>query len=177
MPDIQHVFVLMLENRSFDHLLGNSGLTGTDAETQMPTKLNGLSGSESNPYKGKSYATSRAADGPANVDPGHEFPDVVEQLAGADVKFPQGGPYPAVNGSGYAASFMRTAGEKAQADPGEIMKSFDPSQLPVLAALAGEFAVCDSWFSSMPGPAVAYLLADLRAGWIIARAMRRCWKS
>ena len=126
MPDIQHVFVLMLENRSFDHLLGNSGLTGTDAETQMPTKLNGLSGSESNPYNGKSYAISKAADGPANVDPGHEFPDVVEQLAGAGVTFPQGGPYPPVNGSGYAASFMRTAGEKSSGRSGRDHEVFRP---------------------------------------------------
>jgi hypothetical protein len=30
---IQHVFVLMLENRSFDHMLGFSGISGIDAET------------------------------------------------------------------------------------------------------------------------------------------------
>jgi phospholipase C len=167
MPEIQHVFVLMLENRSFDHLLGNSALTGTDAETQMPTKLNGLTGSESNRYNGKSYGVSKAADGPANVDPGHEFPDVVEQLAGAGVTFPHGGPYPPVDGSGYVAAFMRTAGEKAKADPGEIMRCLDPSQLPVLVALAGEFAVCDSWFSSMPGPTLPnrfFLLAGSSGG-------------
>ena len=27
--NIKHVFVLMLENRSFDHMLGFSGITGT----------------------------------------------------------------------------------------------------------------------------------------------------
>lgn len=32
-PNITNVFVLMLENRSFDHMLGHSGLTGTDAVT------------------------------------------------------------------------------------------------------------------------------------------------
>ncbi len=30
---IKHIFVLMLENRSFDHMLGFSGITGTDAAT------------------------------------------------------------------------------------------------------------------------------------------------
>jgi len=39
MADIEHVFVLMLENRSFDHLLGFAGLQGAD----------GLTGAESNP--------------------------------------------------------------------------------------------------------------------------------
>jgi phospholipase C len=43
---IQHVFVLMLENRSFDHMLGFSGITGTDASTGLTTKINGLSGIE-----------------------------------------------------------------------------------------------------------------------------------
>ena len=33
MPRIEHVFVLMLENRSFDHMLAISGTTGTDAAT------------------------------------------------------------------------------------------------------------------------------------------------
>jgi phospholipase C len=32
------------------------------------------------------------------------------------------------------------------------MKCYDPNQLPVLVTLAKEFAVCDSWFCSMPGP-------------------------
>src|SRR5437763_10086378 len=30
---IKHVFVVMLENRSFDHMLGLSNITGTDAVT------------------------------------------------------------------------------------------------------------------------------------------------
>src|SRR5438105_9472171 len=32
------------------------------------------------------------------------------------------------------------------------MKCYSPEQLPVLTTLAQEFAVCDHWFSSMPGP-------------------------
>jgi hypothetical protein len=32
------------------------------------------------------------------------------------------------------------------------MKCFDAAHLPVLTALAREFAVCDSWFCSLPGP-------------------------
>jgi phospholipase C len=39
---IQHVFVLMLENRSFDHMLGFSGITGIDASSGGITKTNGL---------------------------------------------------------------------------------------------------------------------------------------
>ena len=32
------------------------------------------------------------------------------------------------------------------------MKCFDPTAVPVLSRLANEFAVCDAWFSSVPGP-------------------------
>ncbi len=45
---IQHIFVLMLENRAFDHMLGFSGITGIDAVTKTPTALHGLSGTETN---------------------------------------------------------------------------------------------------------------------------------
>lgn len=48
---IEHVFVLMLENRSFDHMLGFSGISGIDAATGLQTTLNGLSGTEGNLYQ------------------------------------------------------------------------------------------------------------------------------
>ena len=40
---IKHVFVLMLENRSFDHMLGFAGLSGPDAMTVQPTRALDLS--------------------------------------------------------------------------------------------------------------------------------------
>jgi phospholipase C len=39
---IQHIFVLMLENRSFDHMLGFSGIKGTDAQSGGATEIMGL---------------------------------------------------------------------------------------------------------------------------------------
>ena len=50
---IEHVFVLMLENRSFDHLLGFSGISGTDAASGIQTTVKGLKGTEANSYQGK----------------------------------------------------------------------------------------------------------------------------
>ena len=41
---------------------------------------------------------------------------------------------------------------EALADPGVVMSCFTAEQVPVLSTLAREFAVCDRWFSSMPGP-------------------------
>jgi phospholipase C len=146
---VQHIFVLMLENRSFDHMLGFSEIRGRDAETGGATQVNGLTGSESNVFDGSSYTVSKPADTTMPVDPGHEFTNVLEQLCGQGANYPRGGAYPAINESGYVASYVASGGSAA---PGEIMKCFAPEQLPVLVALAEEFAVCDNWHASMPGP-------------------------
>ncbi|HYL45870.1 MAG TPA: alkaline phosphatase family protein [Candidatus Limnocylindrales bacterium] len=155
---IDHIFVLMLENRSFDHMLGLSGVTGTDAVTGKPTQINGLSGTHSNSWDGVTCTAEAPAVDPMKKDPYHEFEDVLEQLCGHGAVYPPGGPYPAINNSGYLSNFIEKAG--GSASPCDVMKSFAPPgspglttpSLPVLTALAKEFAVCDAWYSSMPGP-------------------------
>jgi phospholipase C len=150
MPDpqpIQHVFVLMLENRSFDHMLGFSGISGTDAVTKQPTSVDGLGG-ETNTYNGTTYPVMQSKDlSPMPLDPGHELPNVALQLTGQ--AYPNGRPYPApINMSGFVADYVAAGG---QSSPGKIMECYSPSELPVLIALATEFAVCDLWYASVPG--------------------------
>lgn len=150
---IQHVFVLMLENRSFDHLLGFSGITGTDAVTGANTTLQGLSGTETNSYNGTTFTVAQPADYAMAVDPGHEFPDVLCHLCGPAAAYPAAGSYPSINNSGFVASYAAAcAKSNQQSAPGEILKCYPPAQLPVLTALASEFAICDAWHASMPGP-------------------------
>src|ERR1035438_2694226 len=91
---IEQVFVLMLENRSFDHLLGFSGIVGADAQTGVTTKINGLSGTESNSFNGQNYTVSPGTDYQMPTDPGHEFPDVLHQLCGPAATYQSGGPDP-----------------------------------------------------------------------------------
>jgi phospholipase C len=146
---IQHLFVLMLENRAFDHMLGFAGITGKDAETGAWTQINGLKGDETNSFNGQTYQVKRGADNQMPIDPGHEFTDVLEQLCGQGSTYPSGGKYPAINNSGFAACY---GAKGPNADPAELMKCFAPEQLPVLVALAKEFAICDNWHASMPGP-------------------------
>ena len=147
--DIEHVFVLMLENRAFDHMLGFSGITGNDAVTGEPTQINGLRGTESNQWDGQTYTVSPGADFVMPLDPGHEFLAVLDQLAGPAATYAPGGAFPAIDNSGYAAAYAKSG---VGANPGEILKCYLPSQLPVLNALAREFVVCDNWYASMPGP-------------------------
>jgi phospholipase C len=43
---IQHVFVLVLENRSFDHMLGFADIAGTDASSGQLTHINGIASTD-----------------------------------------------------------------------------------------------------------------------------------
>ncbi|HZZ80218.1 MAG TPA: alkaline phosphatase family protein [Gemmataceae bacterium] len=143
---VTHVFVLMLENRSFDNLFGMSGIPGIITEAP----------GNKNTFQGIDYPVQKGAPFSMPTDPGHEFDDVVVQLAGVDAQYPPGGDYPTINNSGFAASYATTTTEgpvPGAANIGDIMKCFDTSvQLPVIYQLATEFALCDHWFSSMPGP-------------------------
>src|SRR4051794_6717678 len=107
---IKHVFVLMLENRSFDHMLGYSPIQGIDAVTGQPTQTNRLTGAETNMFDGTTYPVSHDAGYIVPADPNHEFPEVLKQLCGEGAKYPVGGPFPAINNTGYAASYGATFG-------------------------------------------------------------------
>jgi phospholipase C len=63
MADIKHVFVLMLENRSFDHLFAFSGRRGV-------------------PPPDANWGMTADAPDRAPLDPPHEFEDVAAQIAG-----------------------------------------------------------------------------------------------
>lgn len=152
--EITNVFVLLLENRSFDHMLGFSGITGTDAVTGRPTAVDGPSGQEFNQHLGVVYPARSPFQEPIPVDPAHEFPDVLEQLCGSQVVY-DGGPYPSIRNSGFVSNYAHshsTDEGDAPGDFGQIMTGFTAEQLPVLNALAKAFAVCDGWHSSLPGP-------------------------
>jgi phospholipase C len=170
---IRHVFVLMLENRAFDHMLGLAGIQGTDAVAGGPTLVHDLT--HGGPFQNPNprAADAQTVNSPADFllsgtdpDPGHEFNDALLQLCGyvrqedgsvTVPSYPPGGPYPQpINNQGFIASYDGLANVSGdvpnQNDPQRIMKCFDPSQLPVITTLASSFALCDQWFSSIPGP-------------------------
>jgi phospholipase C len=162
---IKQLFVLVMENRSFDHMLGFQGITGNDAQTGAPTKADDLTGpggaTFSNQFGTLRYAVSPTAGDTTfhTHDVQHQFLDVLTQLCGqAEGQAVQvngglnGGPYPPVaeaSHTGFAADY---AINSDSANPGEPMRCFAPGALPVLTALANEFVLCDHWFSAMAGP-------------------------
>ena len=138
LDDIDHFVVLMLENRSFDNLLGNLYPGRADFE--------GLSGNERNPDgQGGEVEVWTAPVGPRNdwlptPDPGELFSDITEQLFEANDSF-AGTP----TMGGFARNYV-TRGGNAE----DIMHCFTPDQVPALSALARSYAVCDHWYASAP---------------------------
>jgi phospholipase C len=150
--NIEHIFVLMMENRSFDHMLGFSGISGTDAQDNSATQVEGLppAGGTNYDLDGTPYTTASPAPFLMPADPDHEFDDVRQQLLGTKDPAATYTNTPITSG-GFVLSYKQTAGTHPL---GDVLACFAPGQLPVLNALAKEFCVCDHWFSSVPGPTI-----------------------
>jgi len=131
----------MFENRSFDHLLGYAALDNASIDGLATSRSNQQDPSNPNSLV---VATSRAAAYAMPFDPNHEFADVAEQL------YAPGTAADPVTMGGFLASAMQVAGSFA--DGARVMEGFQDDQIPVLSALARAFAVCNTWFSSLPGP-------------------------
>ncbi len=126
---IDHIVVLMMENRSFDHMLGYLKLDGV-----MP-EVEGLEASMANEYSGHSYPVHPLGrPGLEGFNPEHGGTAVDQQLVN--------------DNGGFVANFAAT---HPKADPGLVMGYYDGGELPVYDHLARNYCVCDHWFSSVPG--------------------------
>jgi phospholipase C len=179
LSEIKHLFVLVLENRSFDHIFGLSNLTGTDIVTGEMTAVEGIPSVIPTELdsKGTAYGIVPIASSPPFVlkgDIGHELRNVKRQLCGkactADLAYadaPYSGNDNEIDNRGFVLDlelsiegakslFEQQLGQQIDAKyfgaVNDAMHCFTPSALPVLTALAKEFLVCDNWFSSVPGP-------------------------
>jgi phospholipase C len=141
--DIEHVVVLMLENRSFDCMLGRLYPATPD--------FRGLTLNESNFY-GMTYGVWNDPDlTPAiacvpDPDPGELFTDMNVQLFGQEMR-PQDG-LPTM--TGFAQNYGTQPASAGWRDPGAVMHYFTPDQVPVISTLAKAFGVCDRWHASAP---------------------------
>lgn len=136
--EVDHLVVLMLENRSFDNMLGHLSLDGRN-------DVDGLADGMENEYRGQRYPVSPARATAIEGDLPHE-PDPIDD---------------SING-GQMDGFVRACVEqhekdrredpdKSFPDPSVVMSYHTADQVPVYAHLAEHFCVCDRWFSSVPG--------------------------
>jgi phospholipase C len=139
LANIDHIVVLMMENRSFDHMLGYLSKEGNQAGQKRPD-VDGLRGGEKNRYKGRDYP-SFPLTGTGTVfleSPGHGHACVVNQVNGGKL-------------DGFVADFANHYEEEG-VDPGKVMGYYTAAQVPVYDFLAQEFLICQRWFAAHPGP-------------------------
>ncbi|AIO65906.1 alkaline phosphatase family protein [Burkholderia oklahomensis] len=175
---IEHIVHLMLENRSFDQMLG---FLYSDNGNQSPAgqPFDGLTGNESNPDDlGRPVGVYRIrATDPhpylmPGADPGEGFQNTNYQLFSDDNPAPGAVP----TNQGFVVNFksaIATDQSRHEKDalpgttPAQIMGMYTPELLPVLSGLAKGYAVCDRWFASAPTmtmPNRAFALAGTSQG-------------
>ncbi len=139
---IKHVVVLMMENRSFDHMLGGMRVVDPNVEGIDPDK----------PFfntktDGTKFEQQPIAKWVMSRDLDHEHEGAMAELGTkADPM------------SGFVSSHLKRYPDAPDDELKQVMAYFPFGKtpkgdaLPVLHSLAREFGVCDHWFSSMPGP-------------------------
>lgn len=163
MKQIEHVVVVMMENRSLDNLLGwlyekEGNVPPHNLPPKVPPTYEGLvKGRDFNqrdPHSPPVYATHPPKPCPAcpkplqapTPDPHEEFEYVTEQLYGTRTTPASGTPAPM---SGFLANYATVNGIPSDS-VNQIMEGFGPEEAGVINGLARSFAVCDHWYASMP---------------------------
>jgi phospholipase C len=135
---IQTVVILMMENRSFDHMLGYLSLPKYAGSYPSMKDVNGLRddqdwlNSVANKWQGNSYFPIPLAD--ARIpDPPHERKYIATQLGTfANGKYPLDGFITSANGTS------------------DVMNYQTPATVPITDFFARNFRICDRWFSCIP---------------------------
>ena len=180
---VKHVVVLMLENRSFDNLLGwlyadkapyDRAPNGQHFEGLTPDLWNPLDNLDPDgiPFKEKVLVEKngapkkhrgKAVPNPVNFalpnpDPGEGFKCTNHQLFG-QYDVPLQYPAPPLN-MGFVQNYQNAMLYGAYGfgddptNPRAIMKCYTPEQTPVLSELARSFAVCDHYYCSVPSQTI-----------------------
>ena len=169
---LDHIVVVMFENRSLDNVLGHlygpedgktfEGVKGKDLSNPIPEWAEHGADRKVVPYK---VATDM--DSP-NPDSGEEYYHTNTQLFNtiddhnrfkiregvtAPWNAPPPGARPTMDGfvTDYISTFTGEVGRQPTYDEyAQIMTGYTPEQVPVLSGIAREFGVFDHWFCEVP---------------------------
>lgn len=130
---IKHVILLIMENHSFDQMLGcfkeiYPDLNGVD--------LRNLHSNED--CAGTNFTQQSTLERQMSLDPHHEVPHVRVQLENKN--------------GGFVKDFSQSFPESTKEARQFIMGYYPLDFLPALHALARNFTICDHWHASLPGP-------------------------
>ncbi len=193
---MDHVVVVLFENRSFDNLLGRlyepgevsafEGVLGKDLSNPIPAWAEHGADRKVVPY-----AVATTMDSP-DPDPGEEyqhtntqlfnrldesnrFKDATEMVPPHNA--PDPGQPPTMDGfvADYVSFLTVELGRQPTYDEySQIMTGYRPEQLPVMSTLARSFAVFDHWFSEVPSQTMAnrsFWTAASSSGFVVNRPM------
>jgi phospholipase C len=183
MDNIEHVVVLMLENRSFDMMLGwlyekDQSVINNIPQAAANDKYRGLQGVNPDDFINMALdnaLTARPSRGVRgftvpDVDPGEEFEHVLTQFYNHAATLPD-----KPDMKGLLDDFVGVLQARGYG-PADVIRlaqtclsSFTPDQLPVLNQLARHYAVCDDWFASVPSqtnPNRAFLMSGTSNGMV-----------
>jgi phospholipase C len=169
---LDHVVVVVFENRSLDNVLGRlygpgdgktfEGVTGKDLTNPIPEWAEHGADRKVVPY-----AVATDMDSP-NPDSGEEYPHTNTQLfniqnehnrfkLGEEITEPYNAPEPGQTPTmdGYVTDYISCLTAELGRQPtyeeySQIMTGFTPEQIPVLSGLARGFGVFDHWFCEVP---------------------------
>ncbi|CAB3646502.1 hypothetical protein LMG22037_00637 [Paraburkholderia phenoliruptrix] len=130
---IRHVVVLLMENHSFDQMLGclDEVHEGLDGIRNAASKTN-------DDGHGHTFYPRPTRSRQMKLDPDHGHSAVLSQIDG--------------NNSGFVRSFVKDYPKSSLAARQDIMGYYPRGFLPALHTLGEHFTVCDRWFSPLPGP-------------------------
>ncbi len=146
---IDTIIVVLMENRSFDHMLGSLALPADSRRADGISLDDAWVKRTTNEYNGKSYAPWHMTDGSLikeqlGGDPPHERDDTKVQIADD---------YPWATGQAPMNGFVANYASVSGLDPGEyaeVVGYYTRAEAPITYFLADNFAVCDSWYACLP---------------------------
>ena len=136
LANIDHIIVLTMENRSFDHMLGYLSLPYEKGGMNR-SDVDGLKGGEFNICNGRTIKPFRFPYGDTIFSPGpsNSFEPVIASMNG-----------------GKMDGFARVYGDEyGNTLAHRVMGYHSYDNVPTYDALAREFAICHRWFCSFPG--------------------------
>jgi len=191
---MDHVVLVLFENRSFDNLLGRlyapgdvrafEGVVGKDLHNPVPDWAEHAPPGGLVPYR---IATGMDEPDP---DPGEEYPHTNTQLFNvldeanrckdatemvAPYNAPPDGRQPTMDGfvTDYISFLTVELGRQPTFEEyGQIMTGYTPEQVPVISALARGFGVFDHWFSEVPSqtlPNRSFWTSATSSGFVVNR--------
>jgi phospholipase C len=195
---LDHVVVVLFENRSLDNVLGRlygpgdgkafEGVIGKELSNPIPGWAEHGAGRKVVPY-----GVTTDMDSP-NPDSGEEWYHTNTQLFGSiddrnrfkvseGVTAPWNAPPPgAVPGmDGFVADYISTFTGEVGRQPSyeeyaQIMTGYTPRQLPVLSGIARDFGVFDHWFSEVPSQTLmnrSFWTAGTSSGLVVNSPVRK----